>query len=467
MTGSKVLVSMFALLVGASVFVLASESAAHHPRTPRPLSVTTFDGEEGTEWVLESTIGIVTSDAPTSFVCAEAFGDHANFRFHPMTPTTWVALTDSGLFVTRDGCTVEVLEEWIVFPLTSDGHRESMQVAYARPGAETTEITWVALGVDGGLASRESVVVDGRVTGLKFLDAERLIGTAITENNLLTGPAKLFVIELASGAVEVLTAPPWQVPRLLDARGEQLIWAARDGWEVRVAAGTLESPAEQSISGEVFPGAAILSKDGGEALVAGLIPVGRGLTRFATQGEPGRVDDYEERWIHCLAEGREGLYLCGDRYAVGYDLAIEGDGHEPAHLFDFWQLEGPRMSCPADSAVARVCPDAWELVVERLGEPEYPGGGEDEGDDVEVPEPVDVGWVDVGGGYDDVGSDGDEWWRDSLLPDVGRDDDVGSGAAASGEEGRGCGRRGDTQPSGVGVSVLILVGLIVRRRAGW
>jgi hypothetical protein len=483
MNASRLFVAIAAGFLSGIVTMYTMPCEAHHPRAPRPLSVATFDADEGERWVLESTIGVVSSDAPTTYVCAEAFGEHANFRFHFLSPTTWVALTDTGLFITRDGCTIEALEEWIVYPLSSDAHRDSGRIAYGRPGSRTSEIVMVEPGAVSGLALRVSLTVEGRVTGLRFLDEARLLVSAIAEDDLITGAARLFVVDALSGERHDLDVPDWKVPRLLDVGPDGFVWAARKDWDVVVAYGTLRDTARQFIEAEVFPSAGILAYD--EVFIAGLTPVGRGLTRFSTSGEPGRSDVYTDRWIHCIHKGVDSFYLCGDRYAVGYDLGRIEDDRGPQPLFDFWQLEGPRRDCPQDSPVAMICPDFWDGVVERIGPVEYPDASEpspeDGADDPEEesPEP----------GNDEVISDEerdpgeldrrDEWWRDGFYDDSRNSSGEGGAEVtpqprsdSSEQDGAvgGCGRRGHGDaaaglvPAWLVLGHLIALAVLRRRR---
>jgi hypothetical protein len=71
--------------------------------------------------------------------------------------------------------------------------------------------------------------------------------------------------------------------------------------------------------------------------------------------------------IGCLTYSGSTLYVCGGQEADGFELGVSSDdGVTLTPLFEYGAVAGP-LTCPADSAQAKVCDPQWQYTCRGLG----------------------------------------------------------------------------------------------------
>lgn len=414
--------------------------AAHHPSYPAPLEFIIHDmSAEEEQWTLLSTSGFVDSRFPSELICKEAFGVQGLLYATVLGPGHYAMASEAGLTITLDGCSIaaEHTMEGRILDLHSSG--ESILALEVGIGPDRL---WYSS--DGGLTLEliGELPTDFQGTTVKVLSSERGVVVGFTNTIATRGAGRLFEISFEDSAL--LDRPleeDVRFPFLFAANSEEIAIVARWPVQPHLFWGPPDAPLRDAAGLEYWPINANFDAQGGIWL-GGLDLDLEGL---------GRGDDlgftydprFDSQTVTCVTPDQEGLFVCSDGFADGYEVWRANNDEEPQPFYRLAELTGPR-GCPAGTAVAEHCPTAWDLVAPEIargvGTPPGPGNGQGDGtgDETNNDDP----------GFDDIPG----WVRpddEDRLPDEHDDQDQITT--------RGCATGGPGAPAQNALLLLLLV----------
>ncbi len=354
------------IITAALTFVVAvafASTALGHGAEPLPENIHGFDSGE---WVFHTNFGVITSDAPTRYVCEEAFSGGDQFRVAAIALNQWVIFTPDAIYRTEDGCDFEK-----VAPLP----KISSDVGFVRGGegvayvvnAQNSDETGVFVSRNAGASFRKVAVdVAGRqFTRVEFLNADTLLVSAYAKDSSSQGAAELIEVSLTGDAVTMLEPPQGlRYPYLLDVEAESIVWQASTDDGQSLFWGTVDDPGRDGFALEAWPNGAVLSADGSEFWVAAANSGSKGLTH--AMASDMMIDIAAEHSGLCVGRAGDAIYACARGDREGHELSRVIDGELDAAV-SFDAIEGPRVSCPAGSDVASTCPAVWPELARGLG----------------------------------------------------------------------------------------------------
>lgn len=375
--GLSVRSQWLAALVGLAIFLMG-----HHPPFPGPLEYVPLDeSTDDTGWELVATPGFVSSEQPDQLVCKEAFGVEGNLYGAVLGPSHYAMAAADGLAVTFDGCHLDELH---------DVEGEIIDIA-ARPGGRLAVATVASdddrlyVSTDGGHTLQESIPAGEqlRLTGVDWIDDDRVAVSGYDDSFDDRGAGQFLVASIEENDWIRRDAfdTDLRYPFLFAADTDGVAVAGRSSAEhseLVLAWGPPQQPDAHTDELPRWPKFA--DTEDGRVWVAPLEDAwDRDWTGIAVGDDGGqlqpdpRFDDHDTR---CVVRDGEGLWVCSSGYAEAYEIWRADDGYDPDPFYRLATLEGPRTECPDDSAVARLCPDAWELIVDDI--PRRPLDSDDE-----------------------------------------------------------------------------------------
>lgn len=359
-------------------------------------------GVGGSNWVLRTNFGVITSESPDEYVCEEVFGAGDRFLMAALGVDEWLIFTFDSIIYTADGCNFERLGELPMVPAGVAVSPDRSRVAYlVNSGDDQAGLWWSE---DAGQSFERAPIDDGRVhlTRASFLDDDRVLVSAYLLDEQVRGQAELMVVDLADQTVTSLEGlSEYGYPYVFDAQGDAIVWLGREDDRQIVLWGTLDEPARHRLPVDSWPSGAALSDDGQTVWLAGLHEQASGVVIGQAGEDPVWSEGPFAHAALCIGRTDTAHLLCAHRAQEGHDLSQVGDDHQIEPLVAFVDLQGPR-DCPADSDVARVCPAVWLELAPALGI----DTGADTGDaSADVGEPVDSG-ADAAGPADPGSSSG-------------------------------------------------------------
>jgi hypothetical protein len=368
-------------IVVLALTMLAPVVAAAHAGAPLARRVQIFG--DGT-WSLRTNFGVISSDAPNSFVCEEAFLGGDRFFVAALAPSRYVTFAETSIQRTTDGCEFERVGTPSGRIEDVDSNIDGELYAYVSNG----EGGGVYLSRDDGAGFESVGDVDTSVyqlTTVRFLDPTTLVVGAYDREN--DGAAAIFAVDIDANTTTPLTLPDGlSYPYVIAAGGGRLVFNARSMVQT-VFVGTLDDPAmhtREQLPGESWPTGAAVSNDGSRIYLAGMV-LGLGV-------QVAEWSDTELVWesmldtepVGCVNDRDGAVLLCSSVASGGNGDLVSLDATTTTPVVTFSEITGPR-DCPADSDVGTVCPLVWPEVAPALGvegfeSPPDAGNGADAGE---------------------------------------------------------------------------------------
>lgn len=344
-------------------------------------------------WVLVTNFGVVTSRAPTRYVCEEAFGGSESFLLEVLGIDEWVVFTPQAVLRTQDGCRYDTVMPLSRRPAASAALVASREVAFA-DNTEAGARVWISSDAGQSFEAREmgtpgDPATSLRITGLGFVGAGQLLVSGYHTSETRRGEARLLVLDTsAAGGLRELAlahdpgAPETTLtyPFLLAARDGHFLWHARFEGSNRLFWGTPESPGLYARAMRTWPSGAALGAGGTMAWLTGFEATPAGHTAGHVGGVArGELRDAGVVWEvvsdphggACVDVGAGQTLVCGRGAVEGYELARwpadVAANVPPEGLAGFVDMEGPREDCPADSPVSTVCRQLWPSLAATMG----------------------------------------------------------------------------------------------------
>ncbi len=367
-------VTRLGLAIG--VFALLTPSIVMaHAEEPNARSVFAV-GEE--QFVVRANFGVLTSDAPQSFVCEEAFLGGDGWLLGALGPTEWVTFGQTSVQRTTDGCSFEKVRDLPQRPSDAHAHRTSGVLAYTMNGDEDAGV-WFSTDRGATFSRVEGIAgAMNELTGVRVMSADTIIVSGYERE--MEGGARAWAVTTADGSSTSLPLPDGLTfPYVMSARAGRLALLARSEGQ-KLFWGSIEDfGAAQPLSLTSYPTGAIMAEDG-QTLWIGGTDGGKAITR-------GTIVDDTVTWeeiapdavASCIGGDEDDLYLCGLGRLDGADLfRLDGDSASP--VLDFQTVEGPR-DCPDGTDVGDVCPVVWNEIAVYFDKapPASPDAGPDAG----------------------------------------------------------------------------------------
>lgn len=406
--------AILAALVAATLLSASPALYAHGapPRARQAFALTDPGGGDAL-WALSTNFGVMSQQAPSRYICEEAFEAGHTYVILPFGPDTWVSLGERHVALSLDGCQIERTHTYDL-PLVDAAHRiESQEVVAALANADSSELHYSA---DAG-RTWEVVAIDLsylRPTGVRFVGEGQVGLSAFRTSDARRGEAVVGRIDLRDGAprLDRFDVPPaLRYPYLLAAADGQLLWHAQAPeaqdvfWSELVA---LPDPGTALFEAEAWPTAGAISPDGSRAWLSG--PATAPGPYVASRQAPATWQEMPTGHdARCITPTDEGLLICGHRDTDGFDLALLRESGELQPLVDFRTLEGPRHDCRGADATLNPCDAVWPELARSLGidpDVDTPDADEDPTDE----DPTDPGQAGESGCAHTPGPVGAGWW---------------------------------------------------------
>ena len=427
----------------ALLFLFAPTLAMAHGDNPVPRRVYTFAKDGG--WLMATSFGVITSDAPRHYVCEEAFLGSDAFLVMPRSTTTWTAISENRIAVTTDGgCSFDV----------RSGRLDGVPVAAASSpdGVVQAFILGDRLHWSEDLwQTRGEVVIEPleqvQWTGMDFGSGGALFVVGYSREEATRGSARLLELDLgplrrgeaSPGVTRHENVSGATYPYLFDVQAGRLAGIASVEGELSLLWNTPGEWLTGRLGLSSWPVDVAASPDGRRVAAAGAAMAGEAVVywyeeargvwtgeQVVSEGEGSACVAWSEdsaELLHCARASTQATSL--GKVRVANELGEGALGGEEA-LVRFSELEGPRdQSCGGEREVVKTCKVVWPSLARAL-RIELPGGGasEEMGSSLEGEE--------MGGGEDMSSSPMDEEEEMSGGEGISSSNDNEGGCAVSG-----------------------------------
>lgn len=397
------------LLISLSLFcatLMASPLVhAHHPSYPAALQFVPHEQE----WTLITTSGFVDSRFPEELICKEAFDVTGRVYATVLGPGHYAVASESGLAITRDGCSIAV--DHALSGRILDLHSQGDVILGLEVGLGPDILQ---MSTDGGDTLTPIATLPDRFQGttVKVLSEQEGLVAGFDKRIATRGEAILLRINLDTGALtELVLGETIRFPFLFavnstttsaDNAQSPIAWVARNPVDPTLFWGPLNDPTRYNAPLDYWPIWADFDTDQ-NVWLGGLDLDLLGLARGNAQGFT--LDErFVNQTVTCITADGDGLWICSDGFADDFEVwRVDGQA-DPEPFYRLAYLQGPRQ-CPAHTAVGRKCGESWALVA-----PEIPGGGPSTPPDSPDPDPPT-------GGDTDSEPDLPDWVTDPIDDD--------------------------------------------------
>lgn len=379
------------VLLAVLVLLAIPCAASAHSDTPLSTGIT---GVGGSQWVLQTNFGLVTSAAADRYVCEEAFAGGDDFQVGVLGLHEWLLFNHDNVIYSADGCNFEIRQDIPRKPAgvaVSDDHSRAAYLINADDPAEAG-VWWT----DDAAQTVEQASLDVSTLHLSravFLDNDRLLVSGYSSDPTTRGEARLVVVGLDDGSTtDIGEMTGLQYPYVFDAAGGWIVWLARDGDGQKIFWGPLDEPARYATAVDSWPTGAVLADDGQSLWLSGVLADAKGVVVGDTAADPVFSQRLVDHSAMCVGRVDRDHYLCARRDREGHDLSRVADDGTVEPVVNFSELAGPRADCPADSDVAKTCPSVWPELAAALdidpGTPTDDAGANDAGSPADAGSPT-------------------------------------------------------------------------------
>jgi MYXO-CTERM domain-containing protein len=337
-----------------------------HGATPLP---TDLHGVGDSQWVLRTNFGLVTSDAPDSYVCEEAFAGGDDFQVGVLGVNEWLIFTRAAVIYSPDGCDFEIRQQIPKKPAGIAVSPDRSRAAYLINVDDAAE-SGVWWSDDAGQtvtqANLDASMLE--LTRVKFLDNGRLLVSAYSSEDGNRGPARLIEVNLDDDTTRQLAGLDGvNYPYIFDVENDWVVWLGRDADAQTIYWGPIDEPIRYSTGVDSWPSGARLSDDGQLVWISGVQEGARGVMVGDTSDESVWSDRFVDHSALCIGRVGQAYHLCARRDREGHDLARVGADGSLEPVVNFSNLVGTRDDCPAGSDVASTCASVWPELAPALG----------------------------------------------------------------------------------------------------